>query len=173
MNTGRSTTDDENAIRTVPQQMADSWNTGNGASFAAPFADDADFIAFEGTHLEGRQQIAAFHEHAFDTVVKGSRLEICVKFVRFLSPEQAVMHSHAKVTLPGQTRPSSSRDSMELFVVTKHEGSWQVRAMMNGRRLTMQWQLLLDDFGSLGRKRTRRLGHSVSHKPPPLHDRNC
>ena len=34
-----------------------------------------------------------FHQQAFDTVVKGSRLEGEVKFVRFLSPQLAVMHS--------------------------------------------------------------------------------
>ena len=34
--------------------MIDAWNAGNGAAFAAPFSDTADFIAFEGTHLKGR-----------------------------------------------------------------------------------------------------------------------
>jgi hypothetical protein len=29
--------------------MIDAWNTGNGAAFAAPFTDDADFVVFEGT----------------------------------------------------------------------------------------------------------------------------
>ena len=36
--------------------------------------------------LEGRQELAVFTQQIFDTVVKGSRLEGEVKFVRFLSP---------------------------------------------------------------------------------------
>ena len=67
-----------------------------------PFTDDADFVAFEGTHLKGRQEIASFHQRIFDTLVKGSRLEGEVKFVRFLSPQLAVMHSVVKTILPGQ-----------------------------------------------------------------------
>ena len=29
-----------------PQRMNDAWNTGNGAAVAAPFTEDADFVAF-------------------------------------------------------------------------------------------------------------------------------
>ena len=73
---------DEAAIRAIPEHMIDAWNRGSADDFAAPFVDDADFVAFEGTHLKGREQIAAFHRRAFDTVVKGSRLEGAVRFVR-------------------------------------------------------------------------------------------
>ncbi|WP_442922268.1 hypothetical protein [Microcoleus sp. S11D4] len=40
-------------------------------------------MAFEGTHLKGRKAIAAFHQQAFDTVVKGTRLG---------SAKQVMMH---------------------------------------------------------------------------------
>jgi uncharacterized protein (TIGR02246 family) len=50
-------TGDENAIRAIHQRMIDAWNTRNGAAFATPFTEDADFVAFEGTHLIGRQEI--------------------------------------------------------------------------------------------------------------------
>lgn len=166
MKTEPSTTDDEYAVRAILVQMTDTWNTGNGAGFAAQFADDADFVAFEGTHLRGRQEIAAFHKHAFETVVKGSRLKCQAKFVRFLTPELAVMHSHAEVTLPGQTESSPSRDSMELFVVTKRDGLWQAQAMMNARRLTMEWQLLLDDFALLPEASQRKATDFIASLGP-------
>jgi hypothetical protein len=31
--------------------MLGAWNAGDGATFAAPFTDNADFVAWEGTHL--------------------------------------------------------------------------------------------------------------------------
>jgi len=77
---------DEDAIRAIHQQMIDAWNRGSGEAFAAPFTDDANFVAFEGTHLKGRQEVATFHQRIFDTLVKGSRLEGEVKFVRFPQP---------------------------------------------------------------------------------------
>jgi uncharacterized protein (TIGR02246 family) len=161
-------TADEAAIRAILAQLADAWNTGDGAAFAAPFAEDADFIAFEGTHLRGREEIAAFHVHAFETVVKGSRLAGEVKFVRFLNPELALMHSCAYVTLPGQTKASPSRDSMELFVVAKRDGSWQAVGMMNSRRLTVERQLLLDDVVALpdgSQRPVREIVASIDSRP--------
>jgi uncharacterized protein (TIGR02246 family) len=161
-------TADEAAIRAILQRMADAWNTGDGVAFAAPFAEDADFIAFEGTHLKGRREIASFHVQVFDTVVKGSHLKGEVKFVRFLNPELALMHSNVDITLPGQTKASPSRDSMELFVVSKRNGSWQAVGMMNGRRLTMELQLLLDDFVALSdgaQRQVREIVASIGSHP--------
>ena len=85
--TAQTTTADELAIRDFHRQMIDAWNRGSGEGFAAPFSETADFITFEGTHLKGRKEIAAFHQQAFDTVVKGTRLEGEVNFVRLVNSQ--------------------------------------------------------------------------------------
>jgi uncharacterized protein (TIGR02246 family) len=163
------TTADEDAIRAIHQRMIDAWNTGDAAAFAAPFTDDADFIAFEGTHLKGRREIASFHQQIFDTVVKGTRLQGEVKFVRFLSPVLAVMHSGVRVTLQRQTEASPSRDSMQLTVVAKRGGEWRGEGLMNARRLTMERQLFLDDIDSLPAEAQRQVtGLVVSLKKSHL-----
>ena len=72
---------DEGTIRAIHRRMIDAWNAGDSTAFAAPFTDRADFVAWDGTHLKGRREIAAFHRQIFDTVVKGSRLEGEVKFL--------------------------------------------------------------------------------------------
>ena len=69
--TTTQTAADEDAIRAIHQRMIDAWNAGDGAAFAAPFTDEADFVAWEGTHLKGRQQSASFTQRIFDTVVPG------------------------------------------------------------------------------------------------------
>jgi len=140
---------DEDAIRAIHQRIIDAWNAGDGDAFAAPFSDRADFVAWNGTHLEGRQEIAAFHRQMFDTVVKGSRLEGDVKFVHFLDPELAVMHSVVRVTLSGSTQASPSRESMQFIVVSKRDSEWLSEGLMNARRLTMEQQLYLDELDAL------------------------
>ena len=80
---------DETVLKTFVDQMIEAWNHGDAAGFAAPFAEDADFIAFEGTHLRGRAAIIGFHQPLFDTALKGTRLEGSVKFVRFVTPHLA------------------------------------------------------------------------------------
>jgi uncharacterized protein (TIGR02246 family) len=37
---------DEDAIRAIHQRMIDAWNAGDGAAFAAPFTDGADFVVW-------------------------------------------------------------------------------------------------------------------------------
>jgi monofunctional chorismate mutase len=148
---------DENPIRGVHRRMIDAWNAGDGAAFAAPFTNDADFVAFEGTHLKGRHEIASFHRRMFETVVKGSRLEGEVKFVHLLGAALAVMHSVVRVTMRGQTVPSAGRDSMQLTVLTTRDGEWRVRALMNARKLTMERQLFLDDLDLLPAEEQRQV----------------
>jgi uncharacterized protein (TIGR02246 family) len=97
---------------------------GDAEAFTVPFTDETDFVAFEGTHLKGRGQIAAFHRQLFATVVKDTHLQGEVKFVRFLSAALAVMHSVVRVRLQGQTGPSPSRDSMQR--------RWLLNVMENG-----------------------------------------
>jgi len=35
---------DEDAIRAIHQRMIGAWNAGDGAAFAAPFTNEADFV---------------------------------------------------------------------------------------------------------------------------------
>jgi uncharacterized protein (TIGR02246 family) len=153
---------EETLIKQMHAGMVEAWNRGSGAGFAAPFAPDADFIAFEGSQLKGRSQIAQFHQMLFDTSLKGTRLEGGVHFVRFLSPHVAILHAWGTTTLPGQTNASPSRDSIQLFVCSKHGGYWQFDAMQNSRRITMDQQLFQDEFETLEPGAQREVKHRVS-----------
>lgn len=141
---------DEAALKSIPHAMIEAWNRGDAKAFAAPFAKDAMFVAFEGTELDGRDAIVAFHQPLFDTALKGTRLTGGeVRFVRFLGPDTAVMHARCGVVLAGQHRPAASRESMQLFVCTRRGGEWRVAAVMNARRLTVEQQQFADDVESL------------------------
>jgi uncharacterized protein (TIGR02246 family) len=134
----------------IPLGMADAWNRGDAEGFAARFSETADFIAFEGTHLKGRDEIVAFHQHIFATVVKGSRLDPTVRFVRLISPDVAVIHSAVEITLAGHDRPSPGRKSMQLYVALRDGATWYAEAMENARQLTLECQAMLDAYDDLG-----------------------
>lgn len=140
---------DEATLKALPLVLIAAWNRGDAAAFAAPFADDATFIAFDGTELSGREAIAEFHRTRFAKQLKGTRLEGDVRFARFLGSEIAVVHARCGVILAGRERPIASRESMQLFVCTRRSGEWRVDAVMNARRLTLEQQLFADDFESL------------------------
>jgi uncharacterized protein (TIGR02246 family) len=53
-------------LRELLDQLANSWSSGNGREFGASFMEDAHFVAFDGTVLEGSEAIGQYHQAAFD-----------------------------------------------------------------------------------------------------------
>ena len=137
---------DEVSLKALFERMIAAWNVGSGEGFAAPFGEDADFVAFEGTHLRGRASIAAFHGHLFATHMKGSHLEGEVQFVRPLSSTFAVVHGYVRVILPHDTRALPSRDSMQLFVGERTAAGWHFDAALNARRVPLDRQVWWDQL---------------------------
>ena len=124
---------EEAAIRDLYQQMMDSWNLGSGDAFAAPFTEDADFIAFDGTHLKGRKEIARFHQPLFETHLQGTRLVGQVTSVRLLAPDVALMQTLGGTVMRGKSAPSPERDSIQTLVAVKRDGRWRLVAFQNTR----------------------------------------
>jgi uncharacterized protein (TIGR02246 family) len=123
----------ETAIRALFWQIIDGWNQGSGEQFAAPYAEDADHVGFDGTHLKGRSQIASFHQQLFDTWVKGSRLVGKVRSVRFLTPDVALLHAVGGTVMAGQTDLAPERNSVQTLVIVRQNGEWRIAAFQNSR----------------------------------------
>jgi uncharacterized protein (TIGR02246 family) len=141
MHDEKSTTNrvaDEVAVRDLYRELMDSWNRGSGEAFAAVFTEDGDLVAFDGTHFEGRAQIASFHQELFDKWMKGTRLVGRVKDVRFLSPDVALMHAVGSTIMRGKSVPSPERDSIQTLVATRQNGEWRLAAFQNTRLRIMR-----------------------------------
>ena len=76
---------DERALLDLLEQLLGGWNQEDADKFAGPFTDDASFVAFDGTRLDGRAQIAEFHRPLFRTHLKGMRLSGFVNQHRFVA----------------------------------------------------------------------------------------
>ena len=129
---------DEEAVRDLYRELMDGWNRGSGEDFAAVFAEDGDLVAFDGTHFEGRAQIAPFHQELFDKWLQGTRLVGRVKDVRFLSPDVALMHAVGGTIMRGKSVPSPERDSIQTLVATRQNGEWRLAAFQNTRLRVMR-----------------------------------
>jgi uncharacterized protein (TIGR02246 family) len=124
---------DEAAVCALYEQLMEGWNSGSGAAFAAPFAEDGDLIGFDGTHLKGREEIAAFHQPLFATYLKGTRLVGRVISVRFPSPNVALIHAIGGTVMRGKAAPAPERDSIQTLVATQGVDAWHLAAFQNTR----------------------------------------
>ena len=129
---------DEEAVRGPYRELMDGWNRGSGEDFAAVFTEDGDLVAFDGTHFEGRAEIAPFHQELFDKWLKGTRLVGRVKDVKFLSPDVALMHAVGSTVMRGKSEPSPERDSIQTLVAVRRDGQWHLAAFQNTRLRVMR-----------------------------------
>jgi uncharacterized protein (TIGR02246 family) len=123
----------EVAVQMLLERQLEAWREGNGAAFAATYTADGDLTAFDGTHVAGRQEIAAFMQAQFEGFLKGTRVSAQPRRIRFIGDSVAVMITEGGVMFPGETAVPAERFSIQTFVVTKSDGGWLFSAFQNTR----------------------------------------
>ena len=113
--------------------MQEGWRRGSGKLFAQPFSKEARFVAFDGSIHHGPDEIAAFHQKAFDTVLKGTSLDLKVSEIKQIDQKIWLVFSR------GWHRPSNAPDekrmaeSVNIFVYKADEEKAEVLAFQNTR----------------------------------------
>ena len=112
------------------QGMEDAWNAGDGDAFAAPFADDADFVNVYGMHAHGREEIAHGHAFILRGPYAGSRNRYTVESVRMVRRDVAVAHVHAVLSVPAGPM-AGEHEARYTLVATMNDGRWRIAAFHN------------------------------------------
>lgn len=122
--------DDRAAVEGLVQALEAAWNAMDGAAFAAPFADDADFVNVRGEHVRGRPAIAAGHDGIFRTIYAGSVNEYTVQAARLLRPQVALVHVHSRLDVP-QGPLAGRHQALFSLLCTEEPGGWEIVAFHN------------------------------------------
>ena len=123
---------DKAAIEEMVKSIQEAWNAGDGKGFAAPFAEDADYVIVNGMYMKGRETIGGTHQQIFDTFYKGSNIVVSLENVRFIRPDVGIAHvrGHLKFYEGENTRETDSRST---WVVTRNGEGWSIAAFQNTR----------------------------------------
>ena len=116
------------AIRENVKEMESGWNTKNGALFAKPFAEDADYVVINGNYIKGRQVIESQHQRIFDTIYKDTTLTLNVKQIRFIRPDVAVVHVSGH--RDGPTK-ELNQGAIITMIMTREKEGWRITAFQN------------------------------------------
>lgn len=121
---------DEAAIRENVRLMEAGWNTKQGALFAKPFAENADYVVINGRYLQGREVIEKAHQQIFSTVFKDTTIRLAVKQIRFLRPDVAIVHvtGHREGL---ENRKELTSDAFMTLVMTRDQQGWRIAAFQN------------------------------------------
>jgi uncharacterized protein (TIGR02246 family) len=118
------------SLAAIVRQLEAAWNALDGAAFAAPFAEDADFVNVRGEHFHGRQAIAAGHAGIFRTIYAGSTNQYTFETARLLHAEVALVHVRATLDVPAG--PLAGRHAARFsMVLTRRQDGWEIAAFHN------------------------------------------
>jgi len=128
-----SNSTDEAAVRDLFRRLLDDWGRGDGEAYGSRFTGDADYVAFDGSHTRGREEISSSHQQLFDRFLKGTRLTGRILSVKFPSPDVALVHATGGTVMRRKTKPSPERDSIQTLVAVRRDGVWRFAAFHNTR----------------------------------------
>jgi uncharacterized protein (TIGR02246 family) len=126
---------DEASVRAIPQKITEAWNNGKEDGIAGVYAHDGTLVAGHGVVLQGRAQIARYHDEIFATAFKATRLTVKITSVRFLDQDVAIMQTEGGILWPGETELAPGNRGIQSFIVVKQDGAWQIVLFQNTRVL--------------------------------------
>jgi uncharacterized protein (TIGR02246 family) len=124
---------DEAQIRVLFEDLLGDWGRGDGEAYGSRFTEDADYVAFDGTHTRGRWDISSSHQQLFDKFLKGTRLTGRILSIKFLRPDVALVHATGGTIMRGKTKPSPERASIQTLVAVREDDEWRFAAFHNCR----------------------------------------
>lgn len=128
--TPMQTASDESEVRALYQKLLDSWNRRSAAEFAALFDDDGNCIGFDGSQLDGREQIESeldkiFAHHETPPYIAK------VREVRSLASEVVLLRGIAGMVPPGKRDLDPALNAVQSLVANKRNGNWRIALFQN------------------------------------------
>lgn len=132
VNAQASMSTDEMAIHQIVQDMQDGWNAKSGERFAAHFADDHDYIVWNGMYNPhcDRTINAQGHQGLYNSVYKTMDIGLKVDKVRFVKPDVAMTHVFVNNAYDGQPGPNFPQYIITMMM-TKNDGNWEIVSFHN------------------------------------------
>jgi uncharacterized protein (TIGR02246 family) len=115
----------EAVVASLYSRLIEGWNAQDADAMAAAMAADGLVIGFDGSQMDGRDQVAnelgaVFADHETAAYVTK------VRSTTALGPEAALLHAVAGMVAPGRSEIVPDRNAIQTVVASKRDGEWAV-----------------------------------------------
>jgi uncharacterized protein (TIGR02246 family) len=122
--------DDSPDLRHLYLALLTAWNNKDAAAMAACFAPDGGVVGFDGSQVDGRENIEAhlgpiFADHPTAAFVA------LVRWVRFPAPGIAILRGVAGMVPRGLKEVSPAVNAVQTLVAMSQNGLWLVALFQN------------------------------------------
>ncbi len=122
--------EDERSIRSLYQQLLQSWNRRDAEGYAALFADTAQVIGFDGSQMMGKAAIGAELGRIFADHVTATYVSI-VRDVRFVTGDVAILRAVVGMRPPGQAALNPNVNAIQTLTAVRRADQWQIELFQN------------------------------------------
>jgi uncharacterized protein (TIGR02246 family) len=117
------------AVR-VYEQLLNAWNRQDAESFAALFAEDGNVVGFDGSSMNGREEVASelgqiFADHQTASYVAKLRE------VREVANQLVLIRAVAGMVPPGQSGINPETNSIQHLLLSKQGGHFKIEVFQN------------------------------------------
>jgi uncharacterized protein (TIGR02246 family) len=121
---------DEAVTRVLYQRLLDRWNLNDAAGFAALFTDDGSIVGFDGSQVDGRDEIAKHLGGIFAHHKVAAFIGI-VREVRALSEDVELLRAVAGMVPPGASDIKPETNAVQSLIAVRKQGEWRVALFHN------------------------------------------
>ncbi|MEU6559315.1 SgcJ/EcaC family oxidoreductase [Nocardia nova] len=125
---------DTTDVERVVAQLITGWNSHDPIAFAAPFADDAEFVPWFGALTVGAENIEATHRFAFTVGIhKTSVKKTLENRIRVLGPDVVSVRTLSLLTGIEEEHGLLHREMRErwIIVMQRLSGTWKIVEAQN------------------------------------------
>ena len=115
---------------TLYEQLLDAWNTRDAAAFAGLFSDDGSVVGFDGSPMNGCEEIAATLGGIFGSH-QTARYVAKVREVRRLGPEVQLVRSAVGMLPPGKAELNPAVNALQSLVTIGRGADMRVALLHN------------------------------------------
>jgi uncharacterized protein (TIGR02246 family) len=120
----------EEEVKRLYQQLLDGWNRHNAADMAALFTENGSIIGFDGSPMNGRDEIEStlapiFADHSTAAYVSK------VREVRALAPNVVLLRAVVGMVPPGKAEINPATNAIQSLVAVKEGDGWEIALYQN------------------------------------------
>ncbi|MGE5140976.1 MAG: SgcJ/EcaC family oxidoreductase [Rudaea sp.] len=127
---GQSLSVGEAAVRELYRGILDAWNAHDAGAMAAKFAEDGNIVGFDGSQMNGRQEIESQLRQVFRDHVTAAYIAK-VRQVRILAPGVALLRAVVGMVPPGQTDINPAVNAVQSLIAVDRGGEWEAALFQN------------------------------------------
>jgi uncharacterized protein (TIGR02246 family) len=118
------------SVRNLYQQLIQSWNNRDAKNFAGLFANDALCIGFDGSQMNGRQEI----ESALMPIFKDhptASYRFMVRDVKSVVEYVYILHAHVGMIPPGKSNIDPTKNAIQCLVARSANNKLEIVLFQN------------------------------------------